>query len=95
LDQRDGLLAGDQFTVKVTLVEFFSVPEAPVIISLLEPVGVPPVGVWWLLHPNTSSATVNKPTPNFGASPCIRIHESRQNSADTVRSVSNASGGKL
>jgi hypothetical protein len=86
----------DQFTVKVTLVELLSVPEVPVIVSLLEPVGVPPVGVWWLPHPNTRSAIVNKPTTlNWGESRCVRIQQSKQRSADTVRSVINPSGGKL
>jgi hypothetical protein len=90
------VFAGDQFTVKVTLAELLNVPEVPVIVSLLEPVGVPPVGVWWLPHPNTRSATVNKPTaPNWGESRCVRIQQSKQSSADTVRSVINPSGGKL
>ena len=42
---RSPVLASDQFTVKVTLVELVSDPDVPVSVSVLEPVGVPPVGV--------------------------------------------------
>jgi len=35
-----------QLTVRFTLVELVSDPDVPVSVSVLEPVGVPPVGVW-------------------------------------------------
>jgi hypothetical protein len=44
-----------QLTVRVTLVELVSDPDVPVIVSVLEPVGVPPVGVWWLPQPAKST----------------------------------------
>jgi hypothetical protein len=73
-------LAGDQFTVRVTLVELVSDPDVPVSVSLLEPTGVPPVGVWWLPQPATSIArpTAAGSKPRLVESLCLRSRNAKR-----------------
>jgi hypothetical protein len=78
-------------------VEFVRLPDVPVSVILVVPMGVPPVGMWWLLpQPNTSSDAVNKlRTLTFVQDRSIRIQHSRQKSNPSVKAACNANGGKL
>ena len=82
--------ARDQLTVKVTLVELVSDPDVPVIVSVLEPVGVPPVGVWWLPQPDASIAK-----PTAAVSKLILIESLRRRSKNTKKLNSSAAADKI
>src|SRR3984885_14653421 len=83
-------IRSSQLTVRFTLVELVSDPDVPVSVSVLEPVGVPPVGVWWLPHPAISIA---KPTADI-IKPSL-IESLRRRSKSTKQVNRSAAADKI